>query len=110
MGQADPNAISEGKEDIKGEKTKDPAFGLDAMWIRDDLREQAESLGYTVVDASAVISTHIQEVLKTHLAEILDREQVKKLIDSLQQEHPTLVNEINTNYPSVAPIQKILQS
>lgn len=103
-------AMGEGREEIEGEKTTEPAFGLPAVWIREDLREKAEGLGYTVVDPATIISTHIQELLTGHAFEILSREEVHKILDTVKEDYPNLVNDIMTinNYKEVQ-IQKVLQ-
>lgn len=101
-------AMGEGAEPIEGEKTVEPAFGLPALWIRNDLREKAESLGYTVVDAPTIISTHIQELLKHYASEILGREEVTQIIDNLKNDYPNVVDDVLKAY-SKAQIQKILQ-
>jgi len=101
-------AMGEGTEEIQGEKTVEPAFGMPALWINENLREKAESLGYTVVDAPTIISTHIQELLKEHASEILGREEVNKIIDNVKKDFPNVVDDVLADYKKSA-IQKILQ-
>ncbi len=101
-------AMGEGSDPIEGEKTVEPAFGLPALWIKNDLREKAESLGYTVVDIPTIISTHIQELLKHFASEILGREEVTQIIDNLKNDYPNVVEDVLKSY-SKAQIQKILQ-
>ena len=94
---------------IQGIETKDPAFGLDALWIEKSQKDQAESLGYTVVDASTVIATHINSLLQTHAHEILGHEEVQQLLKLLSQHSPKLAEElpdiVNTNI-----VLKVLQN
>lgn len=94
---------------VQGIETKDPAFGLDALWIEKSQKDQAESLGYTVVDASTVIATHINSLLQTHAHEILGHEEVQQLLKLLAQHSPKLAEElpeiVNTNI-----VLKVLQN
>jgi flagellar biosynthesis protein FlhA len=101
-------AMGEGSEEIEGEKTVEPAFGLPALWIRNDLREKAENLGYTVVDAPTIISTHIQELIKLHAYEILSREEVTQILENTKTDFPNIVDDSIKDYPK-AKIQKLLQ-
>lgn len=94
--------------DIEGEDTIEPAFGLPAKWIIADLREKAELLGYTVVDPSSVISTHLTEVVKKYAHEIMTRENVKQLVDNVRETSPSLVDELIPNLMNLGDIQKIL--
>jgi len=95
---------------LKGIKTKDPAFGLPAIWIREEEREEAERAGYTVVNASSVFITHLTEIIKSHAHELLGRQEVKNLLDNLQQDYPAVVEELVPNVLSVGEIQKVLQN
>ncbi len=97
------------KEDLPGEKTKDPAFGLPALWISEDKREQAERAGYTVVDPPSIIATHLTEIIKRHAAEILGRQETQAIMDTLKKEYPTVVEETQ-KLLSVGEIQKSLQA
>lgn len=101
-------AMGEGKEDIEGEKTTEPAFGMPALWIKEELREKAESAGYTVVDIPTIISTHIQELIKEHASEIIGREEVNQIIDTVKKDYPHIVEDILAEY-KISKIQKILQ-
>lgn len=94
--------------EIEGIDTIEPAFGLPAKWIRSDLREKAELLGYTVVDPSSVISTHLTEVIKKYSFELLSREDVKQLIDNAKDTNPSLVDELIPGLMSIGDIQKVL--
>ncbi|MBN2546211.1 MAG: flagellar biosynthesis protein FlhA [Spirochaetes bacterium] len=101
-------AMGEGLEPIEGEHTKEPAFGMPAIWIKESLREKAESIGYTVVDPPTIISTHIQEMLKEHASEILGREEVNKILENVKSDFPNLVEDILSDYKK-AKIHKLLQ-
>lgn len=94
---------------IQGIETRDPAFGLDALWIERSQREQAESLGYTVVDSSTVIATHLNSILQTHAHEILGHEEVQQLLNLLAKQSPKLAEElpdiVNSNI-----VLKVLQN
>jgi len=95
---------------IPGIPTKEPAFGLDALWISDADKERAQFAGYTVVDPSTVITTHVTEVIKSHAHEILGRQETQLLLDNLAKEHPKLVEEV---VPMVIPlgiVQQVLAS
>jgi flagellar biosynthesis protein FlhA len=96
------------EEDIPGEKTKDPAFGLPALWITEDNRERAEHAGYTVVDAPSIIATHLTELIKHHAAEILGRQEVQSILDALRTDYPAVVDEVK-KLLGVGEIQKVLQ-
>jgi flagellar biosynthesis protein FlhA len=96
------------KEDIPGEKTRDPAFGLPALWITEEYREAAERAGYTVVDPSSIIATHLTEIIKRHAASILGRQEVQSIIDALKKDYPAVSDEA-MKVLSVGEIQKVLQ-
>ena len=95
---------------IGGEATKEPAFGLDAVWIEQSQRIRAESMNYTVVDPTSVIATHITELVRTHADELLTREEVNNLVEGLKERSPRLVEEAIPGLVKVGEIQKILQS
>src|SRR5260221_11331428 len=80
--------------EMPGSGTKDPAFGLDAVWIDKGRREQAQSQGYTVVDASSVIATHLSHLLQSHSHELLGHEKVQKLLNRLAKPAPKLVEAL----------------
>ncbi|MBM7837666.1 flagellar biosynthesis protein FlhA [Alkalihalobacillus xiaoxiensis] len=105
-------AMNTGIEDesIIGIETVEPAFGLNALWINDEMRDRAELSGYTVVDPPTVISTHLTEVLKSHAHELLGREETKQLIDHLKESYPTLVDEVTPNPLSIGDTQKVLRN
>jgi flagellar biosynthesis protein FlhA len=96
------------KEQLEGEPTKDPAFGLPAVWIAEAEREKAERLGYTVVDPPSIIATHLTEIIKAHAGEILGRQEVQSILDTLKTDYPTVVEEVGKSF-SVGEIQKVLQ-
>lgn len=95
-------------EDIAGIETVEPAFGLPAIWIQEVNREKAELAGYTVVDPVSVLATHLTEVIKGHAAEILGRQEVQTLIDSVKPNYPAVVEELIPNLLSLGDIQKVL--
>ena len=95
-------------EEIPGEETTEPAFGLPALWIHEAFRERAELSGYTVVDPISVLATHLTEVVKGHCDELLGRQDVQTLIDSVKQDHPAVVSELVPAMLSVGDIQKVL--
>lgn len=103
-------AMSPGIEDesIEGIDTIEPSFGLPAKWITEEMKEQAEIFGYTVVDPPSVVSTHITEVIKANAHELLGRQETKQLIDHLRESYPILVEEATPNPLSVGEIQKVL--
>lgn len=94
--------------DIDGIETVEPAFGLPAKWIRSEERERAEILGYTVVDPSSIISTHLTEIIKRHAYELITRQDVKQLIDNVRENHDTLVQELIPSQMSIGDVQKVL--
>lgn len=103
-------AMSPGADDdsIYGIDTIEPSFGLPAKWITEDMKEEAEILGYTVVDPPSVVSTHITEIIKMNAHDLLGRQETKQLIDHLKESYPILVEEVTPNPLSVGEIQKVL--
>jgi len=97
------------KEKIEGEETVEPAFGLPAIWIEEGTREKAERLGYTVVDAPSVIATHLTEIIKSYASEVLGRQDVQALINSLASDYSTVVDEVKKSGATVGDIQKVLK-
>ena len=95
-------------ETIPGEDTVEPAFGLPAIWIHSAFRERAELAGYTVVDPISVLATHLTEVVKSHCDELLGRQDVQTLIDSVKQDHPAVVSELVPAMMAVGDVQKVL--
>ncbi|MCT1903767.1 flagellar biosynthesis protein FlhA [Oceanobacillus sojae] len=96
------------EDDIEGIDTKEPAFGLPAKWISENVKDEAELSGYTVVDPPSVVSTHLTEVIKKHAFELLGREETKQLIDHLKETNPILVEEVTPEPLSIGDIQKVL--
>lgn len=94
---------------IQGIPGKDPAFGLDAIWVEAAQKEQAQALGYTVVDASTVVATHLNQILQSHAHELLGHEEVQKLLDNLSDKSPKLVESLTPNPLSVNQILRVLQ-
>ena len=95
--------------ELQGMPTTDPAFGLPAVWIEAGRREEAQNMGYTVVDASTVVATHISNLLQAHAAELLGREEVQALIDHVAKEAPKLIEDLVPKVVSVGILQKVLQ-
>jgi flagellar biosynthesis protein FlhA len=95
---------------LQGIVGKEPAFGLDAIWIDPALRHRAEVQNYTVVDPSSVMSTHLTEVVRRHADELLSREEVSLLVDQLKEKAPRLVEEVVPSQLKIGEIQKVLQS
>ena len=98
------------EEEISGIPTYEPSFHLPALWITENQRERAESLGYTVVDPPSIIATHLTEVIRTHIDELLSRQDVQSLIENIKENHPTLVDELVPKLLGVGEIQKVLQN
>lgn len=104
-------AINPGKVlgEMQGQNTTDPAFGLPAVWIDTAKREEAQTLGYTVVDTSTVVATHISNLLHTHAAELLGREEVQALVNHLAKDSPKLVEDLVPKVVPLGILQKVLQ-
>ena len=98
------------EEEITGIPTFEPSFHLPAVWITEGQRERAESLGYTVVDPPSIIATHLTEIIRQHLAELLTRQDVQSLISNLKESNPAVVEELFPKLLSLGEIQKILQN
>lgn len=98
------------EEEITGIPTFEPSFHLPAIWITEGQRERAESLGYTVVDPPSIIATHLTEVVRSHIAELLTRQDTQNLINNLKENNPTLVEELVPKLMGVGDIQKVLQN
>ena len=95
---------------LAGTVTKDPAFGLPAVWIETGLREQAQAFGYTVVDASTVVATHLNHLILTHAAELLGRQEAQALLDHLGKEMPKLIEDLVPKTLPLGVVQKVLQN
>jgi flagellar biosynthesis protein FlhA len=98
------------EEEITGIPTFEPSFHLPAIWITEGQRERAESLGYTVVDPPSIIATHLTEVIRQHISELLTRQDVQNLIDNIKENNSTLIDELVPKLLSVGEIQKVLQN
>ncbi len=98
------------EEEITGIPTFEPSFHLPALWITESQRERAESYGYTVVDPPSIIATHLTEVIRRHLDELLTRQDVQNLINNIKDANETLCNELVPKLMSVGEIQKVLQN
>lgn len=95
---------------IEGIAGKDPAFGLDASWIETEKKDQAQTLGYTVVDASTVVATHLNQILQKHAHELLGHEEVQKWLDQLEKVSPKLAEELVPTTISISLLLKVLQN
>jgi flagellar biosynthesis protein FlhA len=95
---------------LRGTVTRDPVFDLEAVWIGEDQREQAQSLGYTVVDASTVIATHLSQLIQDHAMDLLGHEQTQKLLDALAKTNPRLVEDVVPKVVPLAVVVKVLQN
>ena len=98
------------EEEITGIPTFEPSFHLPAIWITEGQRERAESLGYTVVDPPSIIATHLTEVIRSHIAELLTRQDVQNLVNNLKESNPVLVDELTPKLLGLGEIQKVLQN
>jgi flagellar biosynthesis protein FlhA len=96
--------------ELIGVQTKDPTFGLPAVWIENEMRDQAQAYGYTVVDASTVIATHLSNVIQTHASELLGREETQQLVDRVAKESPKLVEDLIPKTLQLSTLQKVLQN
>jgi flagellar biosynthesis protein FlhA len=105
------NAMGVGDDSqLQGEPTQEPAFGLPAVWISPADRDRAEMMGYTVVDSETVLITHLSEIVKRYAPELLSRQDVQRLLDSLAQEHPKVIEELIPHHLTVGGVQKVLQN
>ncbi len=98
------------EEEISGIPTFEPSFHLPAKWITESQRERAESLGYTVVDPPSIIATHLTEIIRTHISELLTRQDVQNLINNIKETNPSLVDELTPKLLGLGEIQKVLQN
>jgi flagellar biosynthesis protein FlhA len=95
---------------LPGAKTKDPAFGLPAVWVEASLRDQAHAMGYTVVDAGTVIATHLNHLVHAHAAELLGRQETQQLLDHIAKENPKLVEDLVPKQLPLTTVQRVLQN
>ncbi|MDO9394352.1 MAG: flagellar biosynthesis protein FlhA, partial [Methylotenera sp.] len=103
----DPGMVSGA---LPGAVTTDPAFGLPAVWIDSNARDEAQNMGYTVVDAGTVIATHLNHIISLHAAELLGRQEVQQLLDHISKDAPKLVEDLTPKLLSLSVIQKVLQN
>jgi flagellar biosynthesis protein FlhA len=95
---------------IDGVLTREPAFGLEAYWIKENQHDEAQNMGYTVVDLQTVVTTHISEVIKRHAYELLGRQETQALVDNLADSYPKIVEDLIPNVLPVGTIQRVLQN
>ena len=98
------------EEEITGIPTFEPSFHLPAIWITEGQRERAESLGYTVVDPPSIIATHLTEIIRQHIAELLTRQDVQNLTNNLKETNPSIVEELVPKLMGLGEVQKVLQN
>lgn len=98
------------KEEITGIPTFEPSFHLPAIWITENQREKAESLGYTVVDPPSIIATHLTEIIRSNLGELITRQDVSNLINNVKETNDTLISELIPKLLGIGEIQKVLQN
>lgn len=96
--------------DLPGIPTKEPAFGMPAVWIGEAMRQKAENLGYTVVDPTSVLATHLTEVIRKYCYELLSRQEVKNILDSVRKRTPAVVEDVVPNLVNIGEIQKVLKN
>lgn len=103
-------AMSPGIDDesIQGIETTEPAFGLPALWVDEEMKEKAELSGYTIVDPPSVVATHLTEIIKRHAHELLGRQETQGLIEQMKESYPALIEELVPNLLTVGEIQKVL--
>ncbi|TKD70561.1 flagellar biosynthesis protein FlhA [Pseudalkalibacillus hwajinpoensis] len=103
-------AMSSGLEDesVSGIETVEPAFGLPALWVTEEMKDRAELSGYTIVDPPSVVSTHLTEVIKRHAHELLSRQEVKHLLDNVRESSPAVLEELIPNILTIGDVQKVL--
>lgn len=97
------------KPDIQGIETKDPTFGMDAIWVSGKNKSQAEKYGLSVIESGAVVTTHLMEVLKKNAYKLVERQMVKRLIDNVKEQSPALIEELVPDGMKVGEIQKVLK-
>ena len=98
------------EDEITGIPTFEPSFHLPAIWITESQRERAESLGYTVVDPPSIIATHLTEIIRQYIAELLTRQDVQQLVNNLKESNPSLIDELTPKLLGIGEIQKVLQN
>ncbi|MBE3590226.1 MAG: flagellar biosynthesis protein FlhA [Firmicutes bacterium] len=103
----DPGGV---QDEFPGIPTREPAFGLPAMWIRGEDRDRAEAAGYTVVDPASVLATHLMEIVRRHAADLLTRQEVKAMLDVLRERSPAVVDEIVPGVLPLGTVHRVLQN
>jgi flagellar biosynthesis protein FlhA len=98
-----------GRRPLPGRETREPAFGVPAVWIAPNLEDQAIASGYSVVDAVTVITTHLGEMIRRHAGELLGRAEIKRLMDSLSDSHPKLIEELVPKLLSLGEVSRVLE-
>ena len=98
------------EEEISGSPTFEPSFHLPAIWITENQRERAESVGYTVVDPPSIIATHLTEIIRQYLSDLLTRQDVQNLVNNVRESNPSLVEELVPKLLGLGDIQKVLQN
>lgn len=103
-------AMSPGVDDesIEGITTVEPAFGMPALWINEEMKEEAEMAGYAIVDPPSVVSTHLTEVIKKHAHELIGRQEVKTLVENIRENSPAVIEELIPNLMAIGEVQKVL--
>ncbi len=97
-------------ESVKGVPTVEPTYGIDALWIKEQYREEAIGKGYTVVDLATVMTTHLSDVIRKHAHELIGRQEVQSLLDTLKETHPKVVEELIPNQMSLGGVVKVMQN
>lgn len=105
-----PSGDSGASPPIEGVVTRDPTFGLPALWVREELRAEAEAKGYTVIDAAAVLATHLAEVIRDHAHEILTRDDTKERVEQLKKTSPALVEEVTPAPLAAGDVHRVLKN
>lgn len=95
-------------ENVEGIATVEPAFGMPALWVNEEMKEEAEMAGYAIVDPPSVVSTHLTEVIKRHAHELIGRQEVKSLIENMRETSPAVIEELIPNLMAIGEVQKVL--
>jgi flagellar biosynthesis protein FlhA len=103
-------AMSPGIDDesIEGIQTIEPAFGMPALWVNEEMKEEAELAGYAIVDPPSVVSTHLTEVIKRHAHELIGRQEVKSLVENVRETSPAVIEELIPQMMAIGEVQKVL--
>jgi flagellar biosynthesis protein FlhA len=97
-------------EQMDGIETMEPVFGLPAIWVTEDRKDDAQYNGYTVVDLATIVATHITEVLKTNISELFGRQELVKLLDSFKEENPKIVSDLVPDIIPLGAVLKVMQN